>query len=147
VPRRHHTVLVALIAGGVAVLAVVGVVLWLALGRGAVAGGTAASSAAAAGSAGAGPGGQATGPAGGSGPGAGGATAAGIPPPTVPPTGLGTDRVLNGYAQDCYRGNMVSCDIMYVLADQGTRYSVYGDTCAGRQPQGTEQLCEEAFPG
>jgi hypothetical protein len=147
-PSRNHVLLVSLIAGGVAILAAAGVVLWLALGRDGIG---AAINRAASATASAG-GGAATAttpgdPAGGSGPGLGGATVAAIPPATVPPTGLGSDQVLNGYAQDCYHGNMVSCDIMYVLADQGTSYSSYGDTCAGRQPENTDRLCEEAFPG
>jgi hypothetical protein len=150
-PRRGRTLVVSLIAGGVAVLAAVGVVLWLTLGRGT---GPVAADRTATTSPGSGdsavapsPGGQASDSSAGSGAGLGGATVAGIPPATVPPTGLGDDEVLNGYARDCFGGNMVSCDVMYVIADRGTTYSVYGDTCAGRQPEGTDQLCEEAFPG
>jgi hypothetical protein len=130
-PRRSRTLLVSLLAGGVVVLAAVGVVLWLVVGRGAGTVGRPATVASAGRTA----------------PVPGGATVAGVPPAMVPPTGLGDDAVLNGYARDCYHGNMVSCDVMYVLAGRGTSYSVYGDTCAGRQPEGTDVQCEVAFPG
>lgn len=75
-------------------------------------------------------------------------TAAGgsVPPAKVPPTGLGTDQILNRFAQDCYSGNMDSCDLLYLAADKGSPYEKYGDTCAGRRPEGQDPLCSESFP-
>ena len=66
---------------------------------------------------------------------------------TEQPTGLGNDAVQNQYAQECYAGDMASCDALFIIADDGSPYSRYADTCAGRQPEGTDQLCEETFPG
>lgn len=75
-------------------------------------------------------------------------TAAGgtVPPAKEPPTGLGSDQILNRFAQDCYSGNMDSCDLLYLAADADTPYEKYGDTCAGRRPEGQDPLCSEEFP-
>lgn len=72
-----------------------------------------------------------------------------MPPPGRPPTGLGTDPVLDREAQSCYEGDMTSCVLLYLSGqvDTGHRaYTIYGDTCAGRQPAGTGRLCTEVFP-
>jgi hypothetical protein len=39
------------------------------------------------------------------------------------------------------------CDELFFEAAAGTAYKTYGDTCAGRQPEGTGQLCRVTFPG
>jgi hypothetical protein len=70
-----------------------------------------------------------------------------VPPATQRPTGLGNNAQLNQYAQGCYSGDMDSCDFLYLESDLGSSYERYGDTCAGRQPEGTSQLCSESFPG
>ncbi|WP_448642595.1 hypothetical protein [Geodermatophilus sp. URMC 63] len=70
----------------------------------------------------------------------------GVPPATIPPTGLGSDRVLDARAQDCYDGDMAACDDLYFAADVDSAYESYADTCAGRQPEGTGQLCTVTFP-
>ena len=41
---------------------------------------------------------------------------------------------------------MDACDALYLSSEEGTDYRTYGDTCAGRQPAGTEFLCTVTFP-
>jgi len=65
----------------------------------------------------------------------------------VPPEGLGDDPALDAFAQECYDGSMQSCDLLYASSEDGSVYKSYGDTCAGRQPEGTTLLCTVAFPG
>ena len=73
-----------------------------------------------------------------------------IPSPTVEPDGLGDDPVFDLLAQECYDGDMLSCDALY----QETRkeeslaaYTEFADTCAGRQEAGTGEYCSTVFPG
>ncbi|MGY1747027.1 hypothetical protein [Blastococcus sp. SYSU D00695] len=70
-----------------------------------------------------------------------------IPPATIPPTGLGDDPSLNAQAQACYDGDMRACDDLYFATESGSPYRGYADSCAGRQPEGTGQLCRNTFPG
>ena len=51
-------------------------------------------------------------------------------------------------AQACFDGDMASCDELYRESDRETDplYREFADTCAGRQPVGTGQWCEAAFP-
>jgi hypothetical protein len=42
---------------------------------------------------------------------------------------------------------MDSCDLLWLASDDGTPYKKYGDTCAGRRPEGQDPLCSETFPG
>ena len=75
------------------------------------------------------------------------ATASGEP---VPPEGLGADPALDALAQSCYVGDMEACDELYGSAESGSAYQVYGDTCAGRQPENTGSFCtalEDPVPG
>jgi hypothetical protein len=72
-----------------------------------------------------------------------------LPPATRPPTGLGTDPVLDGEAQHCSAGDMTACVQLYLSSYRDPalgRYAAYGDTCAGRQPAGTLRLCTASFP-
>ncbi len=71
----------------------------------------------------------------------------GIPPAAQPPTGLGADAALDVLAQGCFDGDMGACDRLFKLAPIGSAYETYGDTCAGRQPEGTFTYCRAAFPG
>ena len=71
----------------------------------------------------------------------------GIPPAAQPPTGLGADAALDVLAQGCFAGDMGACDRLFKLAPIGSAYETYGDTCAGRQPEGTFTYCRAAFPG
>jgi hypothetical protein len=72
----------------------------------------------------------------------------GIPPATVVPDGLGDDPVLDEYAQNCYDGDMRSCDTLYDQSEVGSTYEAYGGTCAGRQPIHDSDVvyCTDAFP-
>lgn len=66
--------------------------------------------------------------------------------PTAPPDGLGDDATLDDLAQSCFDGDMQSCDDLFLESDVGSAYETYGDTCAGRQPAGTDQYCTVTFP-
>ncbi len=71
-----------------------------------------------------------------------------IPPPTMEPTGLGDDPALDALAQSCYDGDLAACDDLYRGADPGTPYRIFGDTCGGRQGEGSGTWCVDAFgPG
>ena len=70
-----------------------------------------------------------------------------IPEATEEPDGLGDDPTFDDAARDCFDGDMQACDDLYVEADAGSDYERYGDTCAGRQDEGTRRLCTVAFPG
>jgi hypothetical protein len=65
----------------------------------------------------------------------------------VPPDGLGEDPDLDELAQACFDGSMESCDLLFLVAEEGTDYQAYGDTCAGRQAEASGALCGTAFPG
>jgi hypothetical protein len=67
------------------------------------------------------------------------------PTATQQPTGLGTDPALDQLALECFGGSMDACDRLYGQAADGSPYKIYGDTCAGRQPEGTGQLCVDVF--
>jgi hypothetical protein len=137
---------IALVVAGVVVLAGVGVAVWLTVGR---AGSNTVASVLSSSfpttsrsTAGGGPtGGASAQPS----PNTGGATGHAVPPATRQPTGLGNDPLENEYAQECYQGDMTSCDALYLIADDGSAYSKYADSCAGRQPEGTDQLCSDSF--
>lgn len=66
-----------------------------------------------------------------------------IPAPTIEPVGLGDDPELDALAQACFDGDLFSCDELFELAVDPEQfdYSVYADTCAGRQPTGTGRWC------
>jgi hypothetical protein len=70
-----------------------------------------------------------------------------VPPATIPPEGLGSDPALDALARPCHDGDMNVCDELFFAAEADTAYRTYGDTCAGRQPEGTGQLCTVTFPG
>jgi hypothetical protein len=69
-----------------------------------------------------------------------------IPPPTVPPTGLGSDPALDRQARHCYNGDMQACDDLFANSAANSLYEAYGDTCAGRQPAGRDVYCTTVFP-
>ena len=62
-----------------------------------------------------------------------------------PPTGLGDDPAMDALAQDCFDGDMQACDDLFMQSPAGSEYEDYGDTCAGRQPDGGT-FCTLAFP-
>ena len=125
-PTGSRGTVIALVVAAVLVLAAVGVAMWLLSGRDSR-------------SSSAGPTSSTTQEQ----PAPGGA----LPPPTVTPDGLGDDPVLNQYAQDCYDGIMDACDDLYLESEEDSQYAAYGDTCAGRQPLGTDDFCAVSFPG
>ena len=151
-PKRNKNTLIALIVAGVVVLAAVGVALWLLFGndRDANTASTTSSSGSTA---------DETTPSGspsstssdspGSSTSSGPAPTGGenIPPATVPPEGLGDNPDLDELAQLCFDGSMESCDQLFGASEEGSGYKSYGDTCAGRQPEGTLLLCTTVFPG
>lgn len=72
----------------------------------------------------------------------------GIPSATVRPDGLGNDPDLDELAQECYDGDMDSCDRLYEEAELDSLYGLYGGTCAGRQDVSDADtvFCDDAFP-
>jgi hypothetical protein len=70
-----------------------------------------------------------------------------IPPPEGEPDDLGTDFSLDRLAEECFDGEMESCDDLYLDAPGGSEYATYGDTCAGRQPANTRRFCSDVFGG
>jgi hypothetical protein len=72
----------------------------------------------------------------------------GIPSATVRPDGLGNDPDLDELAQECYDGDMNSCDRLYEEAELDSLYGLYGGTCAGRQDVSDADtvFCDDAFP-
>lgn len=70
-----------------------------------------------------------------------------VPAPTLEPIGLGTDPELDALAQSCHAGDLASCDELYRSSEPDTAYRTFGDTCAGRQPEGTGVWCVDAFGG
>ena len=73
----------------------------------------------------------------------------GVPPATQEPTGLGSDPVMDRYAQECYDGDMEACDDLFRESPVDSAYETYGGTCAGRQPVAVSEeiYCVDAFPG
>jgi hypothetical protein len=71
----------------------------------------------------------------------------GIPTATVTPDGLGNDPDLDELAQECFAGDMPSCDDLYELAEPDSLYALYGGTCAGRQDVSDADtvFCTDAF--
>jgi hypothetical protein len=67
------------------------------------------------------------------------------PAPTQQPTGLGTDAAMDVLANACFNGTMQACDDLYAQAPDGSAYLTFGDTCAGRQPAGTDRYCTRVF--
>jgi Pericardin like repeat len=76
-----------------------------------------------------------------------GTDAGGIPAATQEPIGLGSDPVMDGYARDCYDGDMGACDDLFMESPSDSAYETYGGTCAGRQPVAVSDqiFCVDAF--
>ncbi len=73
------------------------------------------------------------------------AAAVPAPAPTEEPTGLGTDGAMDLLANACFNGTMQACDDLYAQSPASSPYETYGDTCAGRQPAGTNRFCTAVF--
>jgi len=67
------------------------------------------------------------------------------PAATREPTGLGSDPVLDQWAQQCHDGTMSACDDLYDTSDLDSAYEDYGDTCAGRRGGGEWDYCADVF--
>jgi hypothetical protein len=70
-----------------------------------------------------------------------------IPPAEAEPDGLGTDAELDELAEECFDGEMESCDDLYTQSPSDSAYEEYGDTCGGRQPPRTRRFCADMFSG
>lgn len=68
-----------------------------------------------------------------------------VPPAAAEPDDLGTDLRLDRLAEECFDGEMQSCDDLYRDAPGDSDYETYGDTCAGRQPANTRRFCTDVF--
>jgi hypothetical protein len=71
-----------------------------------------------------------------------------LPAATSEPEGLGEDPDLDEYAEECFDGDMESCDDLYRESPRSSAYELYGGTCAGRQPNAdaSKVYCVDAFP-
>jgi len=67
------------------------------------------------------------------------------PAATAEAAGLGNDPTLDRLAGSCRAGDMQACDDLYDRSAVDSAYEQYGDTCAGRQPEGTGTYCTEVF--
>lgn len=74
------------------------------------------------------------------------ATPGPIPEAGRNPVDLGVDPALDQLARSCYDGSMGDCDKLFAGAPAGSDYQRYGDSCAERQPTGTQELCTVTFP-
>lgn len=78
----------------------------------------------------------------------GGSSGSGIPDATSDPEGLGDDRDLDDFAENCHDGDMEACDELYRYSPRNSAYELFGGTCAGRQPNSDARsvYCVDAFP-
>ncbi|MBM7807477.1 hypothetical protein JOD57_003314 [Geodermatophilus bullaregiensis] len=61
----------------------------------------------------------------------------------VAPGGLGSDPVLDGYAQSCFDGNLQACDDLYLESPPLSAYEEYATTCGGRVKQYEVPYCTD----
>ncbi|MGY1741612.1 MULTISPECIES: hypothetical protein [unclassified Blastococcus] len=61
----------------------------------------------------------------------------------VPPGQLGVDPVLDRYAQDCFGGDLQSCDDLFYESPPFSEYERYGATCGGRVKPFMVPYCTE----
>jgi hypothetical protein len=57
----------------------------------------------------------------------------------------GDDPELDALWDACAGGDMESCDDLYFQSPFNSGYETFGDTCGGRQPEGTGNLCVTEF--
>lgn len=76
-------------------------------------------------------------------PGGGGPIPAAEQFPPVPPEDLGPDPVLDDYAQQCFDGELQSCDDILYESPPLSAYEAYGATCGGRVKEYTVASCTE----
>lgn len=63
--------------------------------------------------------------------------------PPVAPEGLGPDPVLDGYAQDCFGGELQACDDLMFESPPMSDYEEYAVTCGGRVKSYAVGSCTE----
>lgn len=76
----------------------------------------------------------------------GGSPAAGGPVAQFEPTApgdLGSDPVLDAYADQCFAGDMQACDDLYVDAPPLSPYEQYSWSCGGRVKAYTVSACTD----
>ncbi len=61
----------------------------------------------------------------------------------VPPGDLGPYPVLDGYAQECFDGDLQSCDDLFTESPPLSDYEEYALSCGGRVKAWTVPLCTE----
>lgn len=61
----------------------------------------------------------------------------------VAPGELGPDPTLDAYADDCFAGDLQSCDDLYFSAPPLSDYEEYGMTCGGRMKPYTAVSCTD----
>lgn len=59
------------------------------------------------------------------------------------PGDLGPDPVLDAYAQQCFDGDLQSCDDLFHRATPGSGYEGYGTSCGGRVEPGAVWACTD----
>jgi hypothetical protein len=63
--------------------------------------------------------------------------------PPVAPEDLGPDPVLDGYAQECFGGDLQACDDLMVESPPMSDYEEYAFTCGGRVKSYAVGSCTE----
>ncbi|RBY85252.1 hypothetical protein [Blastococcus sp. TF02A-26] len=63
--------------------------------------------------------------------------------PPVAPGDLGPDPVLNGYAEECFAGDLQACDDLFFESPPMSDYEEYASTCGGRVKIYTVPYCTE----
>jgi hypothetical protein len=63
--------------------------------------------------------------------------------PAVAPGALGSDRVLDGYAQSCFGGDLAACDDLWAASPPLSTYEEYAATCAGRVKRDAVPACAD----
>ncbi|MGY1748478.1 hypothetical protein [Modestobacter sp. SYSU DS0511] len=61
----------------------------------------------------------------------------------APPDGLGDDPVLDGFAQQCFDGDLQACDDLYQEALLEPGYGDHGLTCGGRVDEFAVYTCAQ----
>lgn len=61
----------------------------------------------------------------------------------VPPGELGPDPVLDGYAQECFDGDLQSCDDLFTESPPMSDYEEYALSCGGRVKAWSVPLCTD----
>ncbi|CAA9265710.1 MAG: hypothetical protein AVDCRST_MAG57-3135 [uncultured Blastococcus sp.] len=63
--------------------------------------------------------------------------------PPTPPVDLGSDPIMDGYAQLCFEGDLQACDDLYTDSPPMSLYERYATTCGGRVKEYTAAVCTD----